>query len=72
MTAWRHAKPADHYRAGLCVGRSDIVQGGIHFRFYEEVFFLSDEKLAVAPFRPRKCRNYLLAKIADVRSVVNG
>ena len=63
MTAW--ANPVDHYRKGDAVGRSDIVNGGIFFRFYEEEFFLEDPK--IGHLEIRKCRDYLLAKIEDVR-----
>jgi len=62
-TTWRYSTPIDHYRKGDAVGRSDISQGGIFFRFYEEEFFLPDP----IKIDTRKVRDYLVAKIDDVR-----
>ena len=50
------------YRKGLAIGRSDILNDGWHFRFYEEVFNVSLRTL-----KTRKVGGYIVARIDDVR-----
>ena len=56
-----------HFRKGLAIGRSDIREDCLHFRFYEEVFTVKDRSL-----KTKKKGDYLIAKIEDVRKSANG
>ena len=70
MTTWRWSQPIDHYRKGDAVGRSDITQVGLFFRFYEDEYFIPDRKAVGLDIR--KVRDYLLAKAEDVKKAANG
>ena len=69
--AVKNAKPASVdglrlFDKGFAIGRSDIVNDSIHFRFYEEVFEVRGK------LRTRRIGDYLVARIRDVRKAANG
>lgn len=54
------------FKRGLAIGRSDIRDDCLHFRFHDEFFVIRSRGL-----RTRKFRGHLVAKIADVRKAAN-
>ena len=55
-----------YYDKGLAVGRSDIRQDCLHFRFYEEVFIVTQ------PIKTKKVKDYLIAPVKEVRKASHG